>query len=162
MLLMQLQPSVAGMFALLNVVVTAGNLPFYFVCALAVLLGAHRFAGMSPAACPARQGGGARVRSCIAHGRPIGIGAKPLLWALALLGRWAFIVYWAGPSSAPATQVRSQLGYSMRTAQAFVVCRSVAAPLTRARRQAPGLSPANLRNSLLKWAWSARPQSAAI
>jgi hypothetical protein len=42
------------------------------------------------------------------------------------------------------------------------VPRSVASGSMRARRQALGLSPTVLRNSRLRWAWSARPQSSAI
>jgi APA family basic amino acid/polyamine antiporter len=85
MLLTNYSQSVAGMFAFLNVVVTAGNLPFYFVCALAVLLGAHRFPGLSPLR--------VRLVKAAAFGAlvfctwaTLGIEAKPLLWALALLG----------------------------------------------------------------------------
>jgi APA family basic amino acid/polyamine antiporter len=85
MLLTNYSQSVAGMFAFLNVVVTAGNLPFYFVCALAVLLGAHRFPDMSPLR--------VRLIKAAALGAllfctwaTLGIEAKPLLWALALLG----------------------------------------------------------------------------
>ena len=77
--------SVAGMFALLNVVVTAGNLPFYFVCSLVVLLGAHRFPGIAPRR--------ARLAKAAAIGAlayctwaTIGIGAQPLKLALVLLG----------------------------------------------------------------------------
>ncbi len=68
MLLMNYNQSVAGMFAFLNIVVTAGNLPFYFVCALAVLLGAHRFPGMSPLRARLVKAA-ASGRSCFAHGR---------------------------------------------------------------------------------------------
>jgi hypothetical protein len=94
MLLSNYSQSVAGMFALLNVVVTAGNLPFYFVCSLLVLLGAHRFAGLSPRR--------ARFVKAAALGAilyclwaTIGIGAKPLKWALGLLGL-GVLVYVAG------------------------------------------------------------------
>jgi hypothetical protein len=73
------------MFALLNVVVTAGNLPFYFVCALAVLLGAHRFPDTSPRR--------ARLIKAAAFGAlvfcawaTVGIGLRPLILALLLLG----------------------------------------------------------------------------
>jgi APA family basic amino acid/polyamine antiporter len=93
-LLTNYNQSVAGMFALLNVVVTAGNLPFYFVCALAVLLGAHRFPNTSPRR--------ARLVKACAVGAlvfcswaTVGIGLKPLQLALLLLGL-GVIVYVLG------------------------------------------------------------------
>ena len=90
MLLTNYNESVAGMFAFLNLVVTAGNLPFYFVCALAVLLGAHRFPDISPLR--------VRLVKAAALGAlvfctwaTLGIEARPLLWALALLGVGVFV-----------------------------------------------------------------------
>ncbi len=98
MLLTNYTESVAGLFAFLNLVVTAGNLPFYFVCALAVLLGAHRFPDISP--------GRVRFVKAAALGAlvfctwaTLGIEAKPLLWAVALLGLGVF-VYAFGRSQA--------------------------------------------------------------
>jgi APA family basic amino acid/polyamine antiporter len=103
MLLTNYSQSVAGMFALLNVVVTAGNLPFYFVCSLVVLLGAHRFPGISPLR--------SRLVKAAASGAllycswaTIGIGAKPLAWAVGLLAL-GVLVYAVGrflPTPAPA------------------------------------------------------------
>jgi APA family basic amino acid/polyamine antiporter len=109
MLLMNYNQSVAGMFAFLNVVVTAGNLPFYFVCALAVLLGAHRFPGMSPQR--------VRLVKAAALGAllfctwaTLGIEAKPLLWALALLGV-GVLVYGLSSFQAPPTSSPSSALY---------------------------------------------------
>jgi basic amino acid/polyamine antiporter, APA family len=90
MLLTNYSDSVAGMFAFLNLVVTAGNLPFYFVCALAVLLGAHRFPDISPRR--------VRLVKAAALGAlvfctwaTLGIEARPLWWALALLAVGVFV-----------------------------------------------------------------------
>jgi len=109
MLLTNYNESVAGMFAFLNLVVTAGNLPFYFVCALAVLLGAHRFPDISPL----------RVRFVKAAAlgalvfctwATLGIEAKPLLWALALLGVGVFVYalsrFQTAPRSSPSSAVQ--------------------------------------------------------
>ena len=93
-LLTNYNQSVAGMFKLLNIVVTAGNLPFYFVCALAVLMGAHRFPHTSPPR--------ARLIRAAAFGALVyctwatfGIEAKPLKLAGLLLGL-GVIVYALG------------------------------------------------------------------
>jgi len=109
MLLMNYNQSVAGMFAFLNIVVTAGNLPFYFVCALAVLLGAHRFPDMSPRR--------VRLVKAAALGAllfcawaTLGIEAKPLLWALALLGV-GVLVYGLSSFQAPPTSSPSSALY---------------------------------------------------
>jgi basic amino acid/polyamine antiporter, APA family len=92
MLLSNYAHSIAGMFTLLSVIVTAGNLPFYFACCLAVILGARAFPGVSPQ----------RARRLIAVAvcaatyctwASIGIGIEPLLWALALAAAGA-PVYW--------------------------------------------------------------------
>jgi basic amino acid/polyamine antiporter, APA family len=107
MLLSNYSQSVAGMFALLNVVVTAGNLPFYFVCSLVVLLGAHRFPGISPLRSKLVKAAalGAIVYCSWAT---IGIGAKPLKWALGLLAL-GIVVYVVGRLvSAPAAVAESE------------------------------------------------------
>jgi basic amino acid/polyamine antiporter, APA family len=115
MLLTNYSQSIAGMFTLLSVIVTAGNLPFYFACSLAVVIGARSFPGTSPR----------RARMLIAASlgallycawASIGIGIQPLLWALALVAA-GIPVYWicryqAGvpplmAKSAPVTQVDS-------------------------------------------------------
>ncbi len=115
MLLSNYTHSIAGMFTLLSVIVTAGNLPFYFACCLAVVIGARTFPGVSPRR--------ARILTAVAAcaalycaWASIGIGIEPLLWALALVAAGA-PVYWicryqavVPPSiakSAPVTQVDS-------------------------------------------------------
>jgi len=75
MLLVNYNDSIAGMFAFLNVVVTAGNLPFYFAAALAILLTAGQSILVRLAAV------GALVYCTWAS---IGIGPGPLGWALGL------------------------------------------------------------------------------
>jgi APA family basic amino acid/polyamine antiporter len=92
MLLTNYSQSIAGMFKLLSVIVTAGNLPFYFACSLAVVIGARSFPGTSP-----RRAGmliaaslGALLYCVWAS---IGIGIEPLLWALALVAA-GIPVYW--------------------------------------------------------------------
>jgi basic amino acid/polyamine antiporter, APA family len=114
MLLSNYTQSIAGMFTLLSVIVTAGNLPLYFACCLAVI-GARTFTGVSPQ--------WARMLIAVAEcaasycaWASIGIGIEPLLWALALVAAGA-PVYWicryqavVPPSiakSAPVTQVDS-------------------------------------------------------
>jgi basic amino acid/polyamine antiporter, APA family len=115
MLLSNYSQSIAGMFALLSVIVTAGNLPFYFACSLSVVIGARSFPGTSPrrAAMLIAASLGAVLYCAWAS---IGIGIEPLLWALALAAAGA-PVYWicryqavVPPSiakSAPVTQVDS-------------------------------------------------------
>jgi APA family basic amino acid/polyamine antiporter len=115
MLLSNYSQSIAGMFTRLCVIVTAGNLPFYFACSLSVVIGARNFPGTSP-----RRAGmliaaalGALLYCTWAS---IGIGIEPLLWALALVAA-GIPVYWicryqavVPPSmakSAPVTQVDS-------------------------------------------------------
>jgi len=82
------------MFKLLSIVVIAGNLPFYFVCALAVLMGARRFPDTS-----LRR---ARLIQAAAFGALVyctwatfGIESKPLKLAGLLLGL-GVIVYALG------------------------------------------------------------------
>jgi APA family basic amino acid/polyamine antiporter len=92
MLLSNYTQSIAGMFTLLSVIVTAGNLPFYFACCLAVIIGARTFPGVSPR----RAGMLTAVAACAAAycaWASIGIGIEPLLWALALVAAGA-PVYW--------------------------------------------------------------------
>ena len=115
MLLSNYSQSIAGMFTKLSVIVTAGNLPFYFACSLAVVIGARRFPGVSPqrATFLIAASLGAALYCAWAT---IGIGIEPLLWALALAAA-GVPVYWicryqavVPPSiakSAPVTQADS-------------------------------------------------------
>ena len=107
MLVSNYSDSIAGMFAFLNIVVTAGNLPFYFACSLAVVLSSRQSLWVRTAAF------GAVVFCAWAT---VGIGSKPLAWAVGLaaagLPIYAFCRYQAvvPPSmakSAPVTQVDS-------------------------------------------------------
>jgi basic amino acid/polyamine antiporter, APA family len=84
MLLSNYSDSIAGMFAFLNIVVTAGNLPFYFACSLAVVLSSRQSLLVRAAAC------GAFVFCAWAT---IGIPMLPLVWALALAAA-GLPVYW--------------------------------------------------------------------
>ena len=101
MLLSNYSQSIAGMFTLLSVIVTAGNLPFYFACSLSMVIGARRFPGVSP-----RRGAMLSVVALAALTycvfASIGIGIEPLLWALALVAAGA-PVYWIchHPSGVP-------------------------------------------------------------
>ena len=101
MLLSNYSQSIAGMFTLLSVIVTAGNLPFYFACSLSVVIGARKFPGVSPrrAAMLSAVALGALMYCVFAS---IGIGIGPLLWALALVAAGA-PVYWIcrHPSGVP-------------------------------------------------------------
>jgi len=115
MLLSNYSQSIAGMFTLLSVIVTAGNLPFYFACSLAVVIGARRFPGVSPrrATWLIAASLGAALYCVWAT---IGIGLVPLLWALALaiigvpvylICRYQAVVPPSIAKSAPVTQVDS-------------------------------------------------------
>jgi APA family basic amino acid/polyamine antiporter len=93
MLLMNYDDSLAGGFTFLSVVVTAASLPLYFGCSLAVLVLWRR--GQVP------QPGGRQTRWMIAAALAViycvwsffGIGARSLLWALAL-GLAGVPAYW--------------------------------------------------------------------
>ncbi|MEA3177357.1 MAG: basic amino acid/polyamine antiporter, family [Gammaproteobacteria bacterium] len=115
MLLSNYSQSIAGMFTKLSVIVTAGNLPFYFACSLAVVIGARRFPGVSPqrATFLIAASLGAALYCMWAT---IGIGIEPLLWALALAAagvpvyvicRYQAVVPPSMAKSAPVTQVDS-------------------------------------------------------
>lgn len=84
MLLSNYSDSIAGMFGFLNIVVTAGNLPFYFACSLAVVLSPGQSRLVRAAAF------GAFVFCAWAT---IGIELRPLAWAVGLAAA-GLPVYW--------------------------------------------------------------------
>lgn len=94
MLLMNYRDSMAGVFTFLSVVVTAANLPLYFGCALAVLV--LRARGRIPVrdAATTRWVLAAAVALAYCVWVFIGIGAKPLLWALALCLAGVPVYWW--------------------------------------------------------------------
>ena len=93
MLLMNYQDSLAGGFTFLSVVVTAANLPMYFCCSLAVLVLWRRGQVPKPGAREARWVIAAALAVIYCLWAFIGIGARSLLWALAL-GLAGAPVYW--------------------------------------------------------------------
>jgi basic amino acid/polyamine antiporter, APA family len=107
-LLMNYDESTAAGFTFLSVVVTAANLPLYFVCALAVLVLWRRGEIARPGPREWRWFAAAALAAVYCAWVSIGIGGKSLLWALAL-GAAGLPVYWwyavrPGRRSATATQ----------------------------------------------------------
>ena len=78
MLVSNYSQSIAGLFAFLSVVVTAANLPLYFVCAAALVV----FRRQRKASTAIALAGTAAFLYCVWCS--IGIGLKPLLWTIAL------------------------------------------------------------------------------
>lgn len=93
MLLMNYQDTLAGGFTFLSVVVTAATLPLYFGCSLAVLVLWRRGQVSEPGAREARWMIAAALAVIYCVWTFIGIGARSLLWALAL-GLAGVPVYW--------------------------------------------------------------------
>jgi APA family basic amino acid/polyamine antiporter len=85
--------SMAGAFTFLSVVVTAANLPIYFGCALAVLVLWRRGQIAKPGGREARWIVAGLLAAIYCVWVSIGIGGKPLLWAL-LLCVVGVPVYW--------------------------------------------------------------------
>jgi len=96
MIVMSYNDSMSGAFTFLSVVVTAANLPIYFGCALAVIVLWRR--GQLPrlGARESRWIAAAFIAIVYCGWVSIGIGGKPLLWALALCaaGVPVYGVYW--------------------------------------------------------------------
>ena len=90
--------SMAAAFTWMSVVVTAANLPMYLGCALAVLVLWRRGLMPRPGAREARWIAAAALAAIYCVWASIGIGGKPLLWALALcgVGVLVYAVYWYG------------------------------------------------------------------
>lgn len=84
MLLMNYNDSLAGGFTFLSVVVTAATLPLYFGCSLAVLVLWRRGQVPQPGAREARWMVAAALAVVYCAWTFVGIGARSLLWALAL------------------------------------------------------------------------------
>ena len=94
MLLMNYQDSLAGGFTFLSVVVTAANLPMYFCCSLAVLVLWRRGQVPKPGAREARWVIAAALAVIYCLWACIGIGARSLLWALALSLAGVPVYWW--------------------------------------------------------------------
>ena len=85
--------SIAGLFTLLSVIVTAGNLPVYFACSLALVVlrrrGVREFEGS-----PSRTAAAAALCATVyCVWVTIGIGLEPLLWTLGL-SAFGVPLYW--------------------------------------------------------------------
>jgi len=94
MLLSNYNDSTAGVFTFLSVVVTAANLPMYLGCALAVLLLWRRGCIARPGPREWRWFAAAALASIYCVWVFVGIGSKPLLWALALCGIGIPVYWW--------------------------------------------------------------------
>lgn len=96
MMVMNYNDSMAGAFTFLSVVVTAANLPIYIGCALAVLVLWRRRQIPRPGAREARWIAAAFIAAIYCVWVAIGIGGKPLLWALVLsaAGIPVYATYW--------------------------------------------------------------------
>ena len=94
--IMNYNDSMAGAFTLMSVAVTAANLPIYIGCALAVLVLWRRGQIPKPGPREARWIAAALLAAVYCAWVSIGIGGKPLMWALALgaLGVPVYAVYW--------------------------------------------------------------------
>jgi basic amino acid/polyamine antiporter, APA family len=86
--------SMAGAFTFLSVVVTAANLPIYFGCALAVLALWRRGQIPHPGPRESRWIAAALIATVYCVWVCIGIGGKPLLWALALSALGVPVYWW--------------------------------------------------------------------
>jgi len=116
MLVTNYSQSIGGLFAFFSVVVTAANLPLYFVCAAAIVVLQRQ--GKIPAVGTRAKLLAVSAVCAFAYCAYVsyGIGLKPLLWALALCA-FGIPIYWFSryqavvpPSmakSAPVTQVDS-------------------------------------------------------
>ena len=96
MMITSYNDSMSAAFTWMSVVVTAANLPMYFGCALAVLVLWRRGQIPQPGAREARWIAAAALAMIYCLWASIGIGGKPLLWALALcgVGVLVYAVYW--------------------------------------------------------------------
>jgi basic amino acid/polyamine antiporter, APA family len=96
MMVMNYNDSMAGAFTFLSVVVTAANLPIYIGCALAVLVLWRRGQIPHPGPRELRWTLAAFIAACYCVWVSIGIGTKPLLWALVLsaVGIPVYGTYW--------------------------------------------------------------------
>ncbi len=84
MLLMSYTDSLAGAFTFLSVVVTAACLPLYFTCSLALVLLWRRGAPSAPRSRVLLWPAAALLAGAYCVWAVIGMGAKPLLWAIVL------------------------------------------------------------------------------
>jgi APA family basic amino acid/polyamine antiporter len=96
MMVMSYNDSMAGAFTFLSVVVTAANLPIYIGCALAVIVLWRRGGIPHPGPRELRWIVAALIAAVYCVWVSIGIGAKPLLWAVVLsaVGIPVYGTYW--------------------------------------------------------------------
>jgi APA family basic amino acid/polyamine antiporter len=93
MLLSNYTQSINGLFTLLSVIVTAANLPMYFVCTLAIVVIGRRGTVASQSRPTPAVTLAALSAAVYCAWASIGIGLKPLLWTIALCACCA-PVYW--------------------------------------------------------------------
>jgi APA family basic amino acid/polyamine antiporter len=94
MMITSYNDSMAGAFTFLSVVVTAANLPLYLGCALAVLVLWRRGKIPQPRARELRWVAAALIATLYCVWVSIGIGGKPLLWALVLCAVGVPVYWW--------------------------------------------------------------------
>lgn len=94
MLLSNYSQSIAGMFTLLSVVVTAANLPLYFACSLAIVVLGRRGTPVATKSRGVILTAAAVCAALYCAWVSIGIGIKPLLWTVALCAV-GVPVYWS-------------------------------------------------------------------
>ena len=93
MMLCNYSQSIAGLFTLLSVVVTAGNLPVYFSCSLAIVVLRRRGVAQAQGSSGRRAAAAALCATVFCAWASIGIGLEPLLWILGL-GALGVPLYW--------------------------------------------------------------------
>ncbi|MFZ1905044.1 MAG: amino acid permease [Steroidobacteraceae bacterium] len=96
MMITSYSDSMAGAFTFLSVVVTAANLPLYLGCALAVLVLWRRGKIPQPRARELRWVAASLIATLYCVWVSIGIGGKPLLWALVLCAVGVPVYWWYG------------------------------------------------------------------
>jgi basic amino acid/polyamine antiporter, APA family len=94
MMITSYNDSMAGAFTFLSLIVTAANLPMYIGCALAVLVLWRRGKIPRPGARELRWVAAALIATVYCAWVSIGIGGKPLLWALALCAVGVPVYWW--------------------------------------------------------------------
>jgi APA family basic amino acid/polyamine antiporter len=93
MLLSNYTQSINGLFTFLSIIVTAANLPMYFVCTLAIVVFGWRGTVSAQARPTVAVMAAAAAATLYCAWASFGIGLKPLLWTIALCASCA-PVYW--------------------------------------------------------------------
>jgi APA family basic amino acid/polyamine antiporter len=122
MLLCNYSQSIAGLFTLFSVIVTAANMPVYFTCSLAIVVLRRRGVRGIQGSPAMKVTAAALCATAYCIWVSIGIGLKPLLWTLGLCA-FGVPLYWVSrlvrsshqalvpasiAKSAPLTQVDSK------------------------------------------------------